>query len=191
MKTKLCTLVALLPLAIATTVLAQQQTFHINPDSSTVDFTLASHDTVKGTFHVENGTIHFDRASNSISGAVVVTAGSGKTGNDSRDKKMTNEVLNAPQFADIAFVPKSYSGKIPASGDSDIEVSGVFTLHGTPHDLTVPMHLHIDGAKCTATAHIVVPYVQWGLKDPSIFILKVAKQVDVNLSFVGFLTPAP
>jgi hypothetical protein len=124
-----------------------------------------------------------------IAGRVVVAAGSGKTGNDSRDRKMTTEILDVPHFADISFVPKSYKGTIAAPGDSTIEVSGTFTLHDTPHDMKVPMQLRIDGARCTAATHIVVPYAQWGLKDPSIFILKVAKQVDVNLSFGGVLSP--
>jgi polyisoprenoid-binding protein YceI len=189
MKTIPRTLLALLPLVLASTLFAQHQTFHINPDSSQVSFTLASHDTVSGTFHVERGSIDFDRSAPSLSGLVVVATGSGKTGNDSRDKKMTNEVLDAAHFADVFFVPKSYQGTIAAAGDSTLQVTGVFTLHGTPHDLTVPMQIHIDGAKCTATTHFIVPYVQWGLKDPSIFILKVAKQVDVNLSLTGYLSP--
>ena len=187
MKTMLRATVATLPLLLATAALAQQQTFNINPDSSKVSFTLASHDTVQGDFHVEKGAIVFDRSAATIAGEVVVAAGSGKTGNDSRDKKMTTQILDAPHFADATFAPKSYKGTIAASGDSAIEVSGVFTLHGTAHDLTVPMQLHIDGVKCTASTHFVVPYVQWGLKDPSIMILKVAKQVDVTATFVGFI----
>jgi hypothetical protein len=35
-----------------------------------------------------------------------------------------------------------------------------------------------------------VPYVKWGLKDPSVFILKVAKEVDIELTLNGRLTPA-
>jgi hypothetical protein len=30
--------------------------------------------------------------------------------------------------------------------------------------------------------------VQWGLKDPSIFVLKVAKEVDIDLNLVGRLS---
>jgi polyisoprenoid-binding protein YceI len=107
-----------------------------------------------------------------MSGSVVVAAGSGKTGNDSRDKKMTNEVLDSPHFADVSFVPQSYQGTIAPTGDSTIQVTGIFTLHGTPHDLTVPMQIHIDGGNCSAKTHFIVPYVKWGLKDPSVFILK-------------------
>ena len=97
-------------------------------------------------------------------------------------------MLDAPHFADVSFTPQSYQGAIVSSGDSTIQVTGTFTLHGTPHELTVPMQIHVDGAKCTAKAHFIVPYVKWGLKDPSVFILKVAKEVDVNLTLVGQLS---
>jgi hypothetical protein len=87
-------------------------------------------------------------------------------------------------------VPKSYTGTIAPSGDSTIQVSGVFTLHGAAHDLTLPMQIHIDGANLTAKGSFIVPYVQWGLKDPSIFILKVAKEVGIDLTLVGKLSTA-
>src|ERR1039458_3627015 len=102
---------------------------------------------------------------------------------------MVTEVLDAPHFADISFAPKSYQGTIAPSGDSMIQVSGTFTLHGTPHELTVPMQVHIDGTTCTAKSHFSVPYVKWGLKDPSTFILRVGKEVIVDLTLVGSLVP--
>jgi polyisoprenoid-binding protein YceI len=125
-----------------------------------------------------------------MSGSILVSAGSGKTGNDSRDKKMTNEVLDAAHFADVSFSPRSYTGAIAPSGDSTIQVAGVFTLHGAPHDMTVPMEIHIDGTNCITKTHLVIPYVKWGLKDPSWFVFKVAKEVDVDLTFKGTLSPA-
>jgi polyisoprenoid-binding protein YceI len=176
---------------LCTTALAQHQAFNIHPDASTVAFTLDSgHDTTNGTFHVEKGTVTFDPTSPNLSGLIVVSASSGNTGNASRDKKMLNDVLQAAQFSDVTFAPQTYTGTLAPSGDSTLQVTGIFTLHGTPHTITVPLQLHIDGAKCTAKAHFTVPYVQWGLKDPSIFILKVAKAVDVNLTLAGFLAPA-
>lgn len=170
---------------------AQQQNFSINPDASKVAFALGGNTHhVDGTFHVQSGSIDFDRGAQTISGSVVVAAGSGNSGDQSRDKKMNSDVLDVAHFAEISFVPKTFQGTIAASGDSTIQVSGVFTLHGTPHDLTVPMQIHIDGATLTAKTHFQVPYVRWGLKDPSIFVLKVAKAVDIDLTLAGTLSPA-
>lgn len=166
--------------------LAQNQTFTVNPESSQVAFELAgTGHHVNGTFHVQSGTIEFDRTAQTISGSVVVAAGSGNSGEPSRDKKMSADVLDATHFAEVSFIPKRYQGTIAPGGDSTIQVSGIFTLHGVPHDLTVPMEIHIDGTNLTAKAHFNVPYVQWGLKDPSIFILKVAKEVGIDLTLAG------
>jgi len=180
-----------LPLLFAPLAGAQHRTFSVNPDASQVAFALGgSGHHVQGTFHVQSGAIEFDRAAAKISGSVVVAAGSGNSGEPSRDKKMNADILDVAHFADVSFVPQSYQGTLAATGDSTIQVSGTFTLHGTPHDLTVPMQVHIEGDNCTAKTHFVVPYVKWGLKDPSIFILKVAKEVDIDLSLVGRLSPS-
>ncbi len=169
---------------------AQLQTFTVNPDASQVAFSLGGNTHhVNGTFHVQSGSIDFDQSAHTISGSVVVAAGSGNSGDEGRDKKMNSEVLNTDQFSEISFVPKSYQGTLAASGDSTIQVSGTFTLHGTPHDLTIPMQIHIDDANLTAKGQFTVPYVKWGLKDPSIFILKVAKVVEISLTLSGRLAP--
>ncbi len=180
-----------LPLLLAPLAFAQHQTFSVNPDASQVAFALGgSGHHVQGTFHVQSGSIDFDRTAAKISGSVVVAAGSGNSGEPARDKKMNSDVLDVAHFADVSFAPQSYQGTIAAAGDSTIQVSGTFTLHGTPHELTVPMQVHIEGANCTARTHFTVPYVKWGLKDPSIFILKVAKEVDIDLTLVGRVSPS-
>ena len=189
MKTR--THLALLPLLCSPFALAQHQAFNINPDSSTVAFTLNStHEITNGTFHIEKGIVNFGANSPNLSGLVVVSAASGNTGNASRDKKMLGDVLQTAKFADVTFLPQTYAGTLTVNGDSTLQVTGVFSLHGTPHTITVPMQIHMEGAKCTAKANFKVPYVEWGLKDPSWFVFKVAKEVDVNLTLVGFLAPA-
>jgi polyisoprenoid-binding protein YceI len=166
--------------------LAQHQTFVVNADSSAVKMTLkTTHELVSGTFHIQSGAIEFDRGNPKMSGSVVVLAGSGKTGNDSRDKKMNKDILKVDQYTTVSFAPKTYSGTIAASGDSTIRVSGVFTLLGTPHDLTIPMQIHMDGSKATAKAQFVVPYVQWGLKNPSFLIWKAENDVGMDLNLIG------
>ena len=190
MKPYLPALLFAIPLASVSGALAQHQTFKVNPDSSQVAFTLGGNTHhVQGTFHVENGSIDFDPRAQKISGLVVVAAASGNSGEPSRDKKMNTDVLDTAHFAEVTFAPSSYQGTIAPSGDSTIQVSGIFTLHGTPHDLALPMQIHIDGASLTAKGHFTVPYVKWGLKDPSIFVLKVAKEVDIDLDLHGRLTP--
>jgi hypothetical protein len=68
---------------------------------------------------------------------VVVAAGRDDSGNETRDKRTSQDI--AP------------------SGDSTIQVTGVFTLHGMPHELTVPAQIHIDGTNCIVQTHFAVP----------------------------------
>ena len=191
MKTTTRSLLAALPLLCATFALAQHQTLTLSPDASSIKFLLASnHDPTNGTFHVTKGTVDFDRSSPKLSGLIVVDANSGNSDNSSRDKKMTAQVLEAAKFSEVTFAPQTYQGTLAPTGDSTLQVTGVFTLHGTPHNLTVPMQIHIEASNWTAKTHFVVPYVDWGLKDPSWFVLKVAKQVDIDLSLAGSLSPS-
>lgn len=184
------TLIVAFPLFLALGAFAQQQTFTVNPATSSVAFALTGtgHE-VHGTFHVTSGAIQFDRTAPKMSGNIVVSATSGESGDNGRDKNMHNKVLETERYADITFQPQGYTGTIAPTGDSNIQVSGIFTLHGTPHDLTVPMQVHIDGQNLTAKGTFIVPYVKWGLKDPSVFILKVAKEVHIDLNLVGTVSP--
>ena len=178
-----------LALLATSPVLAQRQKFSIDPNTSNVKMTLKpTHEIVNGTFHLDSGSIDYDRNGSSISGTVVVAAGSGKKGNDSRDKKMNKDILKVQEFSTVTFTPKSYTGTMAQSGDSAIEVAGVLTLLGTPHAITLPMQIHIDGTNCTAKAHFVIPYVQWGLKNPSFLIWKADDDVAIDLDLVGHLS---
>ena len=178
-----------LMLLFGPTVLAQHQTFTVNPSASEIKMTLnTTHEVVNGTFHLQSGSIAFDRHSPNLSGSLVVSAGSGNTGNFSRDKRMDKEILKVDQFTNISFAPKTYTGVIAPSGDSTIQVSGVFTLLGSPHDITIPVQIHIDGANLTAKTHFDIPYVQWGLKNPSFLIWKAETTVAIDLNLTGQLS---
>jgi polyisoprenoid-binding protein YceI len=180
----------MLPLFFGVKAFGQQQTFTANPGACSVGFALTgSGHEVHGTFHVTNGTIQFDRGASKMSGTIVVSASSGDSGDKSRDKNMSQKVLETDRFSDVTFQPQGYTGTIAPSGDSTIQVSGVFTLHGAAHDITVPMQVHIEGQNLTAKGTFIVPYVKWGLKDPSIFVLKVAKEVHIDLNLVGTISP--
>ena len=178
-----------LAVLLAPTALAQRQTFVANPDASEVKMTLkTTHEVVNGTFHIQSGSLEFDRTAAKMSGSVVVLAGSGKTGNGSRDKKMNRDILGVEHHATVSFEPKSYAGAIAPSGDSTIQVTGIFTLLGTPHEITIPILVHLEGTTATAKAHFVVPYIQWGLKDPSFLFWKADKDVAIDLFVIGRLS---
>jgi polyisoprenoid-binding protein YceI len=173
----------------APAALAQHQAFVVNPDASEVKMMLkTTHELVNGAFHVQSGSIEFDRGTPKMTGSVVVLSGSGKTGNDSRDKKMNKDILKVEQYATVSFEPKTYTGDLARSGDSTIQVTGTFTLLGTPHEITIPILVHLEGVTATAKAHFVVPYIQWGLKNPSFFIWKADDDVAIDLSLAGRLS---
>jgi polyisoprenoid-binding protein YceI len=170
-------------------LLAQHQTFVVNPDASQVNMTLnTTHEVVNGTFHLQSGSIEFDRSARKIAGSVVVLAGSGKTGNDSRDKTMYKNILLVDTYRTVSFEPKAYTGAIAPVGDSTIQVTGIFTILGTPHEITIPMLVHLDGASASTKAHFIVPYVSWGLKNPSFLIWKADDDVAIDLFLAGTLS---
>jgi hypothetical protein len=49
------------------------------------------------------------------------------------------------------------------------------------------MQVQVNGDQIHAVGSFVVPYVQWGLKDPSTFVIKVNKEVQVELDLTGTL----
>jgi polyisoprenoid-binding protein YceI len=168
-----------------------QEAYKIDAAQSEVHFTLTDvlH-VVHGTFRVQQGDIVFNPAAGTMGGSVAVDARSGESGNNVRDRRMTEDELKAPTYSTVTFAPKRFKGTIPQSGDAKIEVDGLFTILGTAHEITVPMEVHFDGTHCKATGSFAVPYVNWGLKDPSTFVLRVAKEVSIDLVLVGDVMPA-
>lgn len=173
-------------LVCAPSARSQTETFMADPAQSQVAFTLGDTlHTVHGTFHLQSGTVRFDPKAQQMSGNIIVAAASGSSGDGVRDRRMTHEYLEAPKFALATFSPKSFTGALAPSGDSTIQVQGTFTLHGTPHEITLPMQLHIDGNNCTAKTHFLIPYVKWGIKDPSAFLIRVNKEVLMDITLGG------
>jgi hypothetical protein len=63
----------------------------------------------------------------------------------------------------------------------------VFTLLGAAHEIDVPMQVQVNGKQVHAVGTFAVPYVKWGLKDPSTMMLRVNKEVQIELSLMGAL----
>ena len=46
--------------------------------------------------------------------------------------------------------------------------------------MTSAIEGRLDGERVTATCRFSVPYVEWGLKDPSVLFLTVGKEVEID-----------
>jgi polyisoprenoid-binding protein YceI len=164
----------------------------VDPAHSTLHYSVDSTlHTVHGTFTVKTGSVRVDPASGKASGEIVVDAASGNSGNDGRDKKMHKEVLESARYINIVFRPDRVDGKLDPQGRSDVQVHGTFLLHGSEHELIVPAKVEFASDHWTGSTKFSVPYIEWGLKNPSKFLLKVDPTVDVDLELAGKVqTPA-
>jgi polyisoprenoid-binding protein YceI len=148
--------------------------------------------TVHGTFTLKRGTFHFDPGSGLGGGEITVDASSGKSGDDSRDKKMHKEVLESARYTDIVFRPDRVVGTVAPQGKFGVQVHGYMIFHGGEHELTAPVQVEFIGDQWTGSAKFSVPFIDWGLKNPSNFFLKVSHAVDIELELKGRLqSPAP
>jgi polyisoprenoid-binding protein YceI len=170
-------------------VLAQtsgELSFTPNAADSSVTFSLdATLHTVHGTFALKKGAIQISPESGKISGEIVLDAASAKTGIDARDNKMHKEIIESDKYPEISFTPDRVEGKIAAQGKSTVQVHGVFTMRGTQHEMTVPTNIDIFADHWQATSHFAIPYVQWGMKNPSNFLLHVKDTVQIEAKLGG------
>jgi len=180
-----------LPQHAAPPPLTNEIVLGVDPAQSKVHWTLGTTlHTVHGTFAFKSGTFHLDPAVGKASGEIVVYATSGDSDNDSRDKKMHKEVLESSKYQDVIFRPDRVEGKIAPQGSFTVQVHGIFILHGTEHELTVPVQAEFAGDHWTGSATFNIPFIDWGLKNPSNFFLKVERAVQIQLELKGPLQNA-
>jgi polyisoprenoid-binding protein YceI len=161
-------------------------TLELDPSKTAIKFSLPGNlHTTEGTFKLERGTITGDRATGKAGGSIVVDARSGNSGIGWRDKDMREDVLETQRYPEITFDPQHFTLEPKGGGQFQATMQGVLTLHGGEHDIALIAQGKLVGNNLTATAHFSVPYVAWGLKDPSVVFLTVAKQVNIDIAAAG------
>ena len=167
---------------------AQVVTLELEPGQTKVEWTLEDvlH-TVKGTFQMKSGTITFSPEGGKAGGQIVVDAQSGNSGNGMRDRKMNSSVLESSRYPEVTFTPESIEGAIAMTGPSQLQVHGIFRIHGQDHAIVLPVHTTVENGVVKAEAHFSVPYASWGMKNPSTLFLKVGEKVDHEIHATGHI----
>jgi len=177
--------------ALGRLALAQETTLVLDPEKTTVSFSLeATLHTVHGRFRLKSGVIQFNPAIGAASGSAVVDATSGETGNSRRDRNMHKDVLQSERYPEITFTPTRVTGSFVAQGESSVTVDGVLRLRGVEHAIALPFKNQTSDGALQATTQFTIPYVAWGLRNPSSFLRHVAEKVEVSIAAEGKLTSA-
>lgn len=175
----------------ASTAQAEQRVLLLDPAASKVSFTLEAtgHD-VEGALAVKSGRIAFDPATGAASGEIAVDLKSGQTGNGSRDKTMHKEVLEDDKYPLAVFRAERVRGNVAPEGTSQITLDGTLSFHGSDHKMSLPAKVEVHNGRLKAETSFPVPFIEWGLHDPSIVFLRVAKVVSVKVVAQGSLETA-
>lgn len=177
-------------IVVAGPLTAQESVLELDPAQTHVDLTLgATFHTVHGAFKLKRGTVRIDPATGKASGEVVVDATSGDTGNDSRDSRMHKNILESAKYPDIVFRPDHFEGKLPAEGSATLQVHGIFSIHGADHEITIPVQAQMKSDQVSVTMQFSVPYLKWGMRNPSTFVLRVSDKAEIEIRAAGRILP--
>jgi polyisoprenoid-binding protein YceI len=185
------TLVALAPFpALAS---GRQDAFlELDPAKTQINFTLKGNvHSTEGSFKLKSGEVRVDPATGKADGSVTVDAASATTGIAMRDSKMRDGILEVQRYPEISFAPRHAEGHPVLHGNFMVKIAGVVFLQGGRHELTIEVAIDRTGNDFTAATHFAIPYVKWGLQDPSVLFLKVSDEVDLDVSTEGHVTWVP
>ena len=165
---------------------SQELVLQFAPASTSINFTLGDilH-TVRGSFNLKSGDVEYNLETGAARGSLIVDATSGQSRNHIRDRRMHHEILESARFPVIAFRPDRVEGKVANTGTSTVQVHGIFSLHGLDHELTMPVRVQVFADHWIAATHFTVPYVRWGIKNPSTFLLRVSESVEIDVHATG------
>jgi polyisoprenoid-binding protein YceI len=170
---------------------AQAYVVNLDPAQTKITFTLDTtlHD-VHGTFQLKSGQIRFNAASGKASGSMIVDAQSGDTDNKSRDKKMHQEILESSKYPEIVFTPQQVRGSFDPQKASQLDVTGTFRIHGQDHDITMTFAIQpASPVRLQCDTHFTIPYVKWGMKDASTFLLRANDTVELEIHATAQIAP--
>jgi polyisoprenoid-binding protein YceI len=105
---------------------------------------------------------------------------------------MHSVILESASYPTIGFRPTHVEGRIDLLAGGPLTVTGAFSLHGQEHPLRITINLQpqkpgSQPPSSALTTHFTVPFVAWGLKDPSTFIFRTDKEVTLDIDAIATL----
>lgn len=178
----------LAPFLASGPALGAERSLVLDPAATEIRFALgATLHTARGTARLTRGEIRFDPETGAASGAIVVDATSLDTRNETRDANMHRDVLESAKYPTIAFRPERLEVEQRDETTARVQLHGRMDIHGASHPFVVPAQLSAEGSRLRIRASFRVPYVEWGMRDYSNFLLRVEPFVDVELVAEGVL----
>ncbi len=183
---------AFLALVVPSSLAAQTYSFDLDVAATEIRFVVDSTlHKVHGTAQALRGSLRIDTERGEAEGQVVVDARSFETGNARRDKQMHQRVLESDDFPELVLIVDGLVGSFEPGSGGVIRVLARLRIHGEEHSLTLPVTLDSRAGRLHARTTFLVPYVEWGLEDPSRLLLRVAKEVEVSIDASGELIRLP
>jgi polyisoprenoid-binding protein YceI len=171
-------------LSLGTAAPAAEQTLELDAARTTIGFALgATLHSVAGELALVEGRIRFDAATGAASGEIALDAASASTGLALRD------VLGSERHPRIVFRAQGLRVLRRDSASAEIELEGRLDMHGQERPLVIPARLAASDGRIAIEARFRVAYVDWGMQDPSTFVLRVDRFVDVTVRSEGRLGP--
>jgi polyisoprenoid-binding protein YceI len=184
---------AALALAAPMAASAAEELYSLDPATTTITFTLdTTLHLVHGTAKLSRGILRLDPETGKLGGDVVIDARSLDTDNKGRDEDMHGKVLESAKYPTITLRPERIVGALPAAGArAQVELVGRLEIHGAGHPLRFAATLGREGDRYRLKGAFAVPYIDWGMKDPSKFILSADREVNVTIEALATPAPAP
>ncbi len=152
---------------------AHTASIHLDPARTTITFTAGTLRRIHGTFQLKGGVFALDSRSGVAHGEIQVDAATEKSNDAKLDKKLQGETLESTKYPGIFFHLEKVVGSLPArDGEQQLKLTGSFNIHGADHDLTVDVDATRTGPEVFFKSTFTVPYVKWGMKDASTFLMR-------------------
>src|SRR5262245_29523631 len=176
------TALALAALLVGVPGRAAEQVLTLDPAATTIEWTLgATLHTVVGRARLAGGVVRFDAETGTASGEIAVDATSASTGLALRDRTMHQDVLESARHPRIVYRAERLRVLRRDGARAEVELEGVHDLHGEQRRLVLPARVEARGGRIAIEAGFRVPYVEWGMRDPSTFLLRGDRFVGVRV----------